>query len=43
MARRLMGPTSIVGVSCSNMNEAQKAVAGGASYIGIGAVFATQT
>ena len=42
-ARRLLGPDAIIGVSASNISEAVKAVGGGASYLGIGTVYATLT
>lgn len=40
-ARSLLGPDAIIGVSAGNVAEAQEAVAGGADYIGIGAVYPT--
>lgn len=42
-ARKLMGPDAVIGVSCNTIDEAQKAAAGGASYLGIGTLFATST
>ncbi len=42
-ARRLLGGGSIVGVSTHSIDEARRAVAEGADYIGAGAVFATRT
>lgn len=41
--RRLVGPTAIVGVSASNVEEAIKAERDGADYIGAGAVFPSGT
>eukprot|EP01025_Chloroclados_australasicus_P004395 TRINITY_DN11076_c0_g1_i1.p1 TRINITY_DN11076_c0_g1~~TRINITY_DN11076_c0_g1_i1.p1 ORF type:complete len:274 (+),score=32.46 TRINITY_DN11076_c0_g1_i1:3-824(+) len=41
--RRLVGPDAIVGVSCKTLEQAKAAVAAGASYLGCGACFATQT
>jgi hydroxymethylpyrimidine kinase / phosphomethylpyrimidine kinase / thiamine-phosphate diphosphorylase len=41
-ARRLVGPNRLVGVSVSTVAEAE-AVAPFASYLGVGAIFATQT
>ena len=41
--RRLAGPGFIVGVSAHNVAEARQAVADGASYLGVGAAFATST
>jgi len=42
-ARRLMGPGKIIGVSCQNLDQARKARAQGADYIGFGSVFQTKT
>ncbi|KAI8888537.1 TMP-TENI-domain-containing protein [Backusella circina FSU 941] len=42
-ARRLLGPKKIIGVSCNNEEEAAIAIAGGADYLGIGAVWFTST
>ncbi|MCJ1311741.1 hypothetical protein MMC25_005414 [Agyrium rufum] len=42
-ARTLLGPDSIIGVSCSTVNEAMAAVIGEATYVGIGTIFATKT
>lgn len=43
IARKLMGPDAIIGVSASNRAEAQQAIDDGADYIGLGALFATRT
>lgn len=43
VARRLLGPESIVGATCRNAEDARRAEAEGASYIGLGPVFATST
>jgi thiamine-phosphate diphosphorylase len=43
VARRLLGPHRIVGLSCGDVEEARQAAARGADYIGAGAVFATTT
>ena len=43
MARKLLGPTKVIGVSAGNIQQAQDAAKGGADYIGIGAVYGTQT
>lgn len=43
VARELLGPSRIIGVSTHSPAQAQKAVAGGADYIGVGPIFATQT
>jgi thiamine-phosphate pyrophosphorylase len=42
-ARRLLGPTSIVGVSVANGPEAHLATSQGASYVSAGPMFATST
>ncbi|PTM58143.1 thiamine phosphate synthase [Desmospora activa] len=41
--RRLMGTEAIVGVSCENESEADKAIQAGADYIGVGALFSTRS
>lgn len=43
LARRLLGPRKLIGVSASTLDEARAAAAGGADYLGVGAVFATGT
>ncbi|MDR0316763.1 MAG: thiamine phosphate synthase [Treponema sp.] len=40
---RIIGPDKIVGVSVSNLAEAQFAASQGADYLGVGAMFATGT
>lgn len=40
-ARAIAGPGLVVGVSCSSAREASRAVRDGASYLGLGAMFAT--
>lgn len=42
-ARRLLGPGKIIGVSAHNVEEALAAEAGGADYLGCGAVFGSGT
>ena len=42
-ARKLLGPDAIIGVTASNLSEAIVAAGGGASYLGIGTVYATPT
>ncbi len=42
-ARRLIGPGKILGVSAENAAEARAAMAEGADYLGVGAVFPTGT
>lgn len=43
IARKLLGPDKIIGVSAHTIEEALKAQAGGADYIGVGAIFNTST
>lgn len=43
VARRLLPKDSIIGISCNNVNHVKMAVEDGADYIGIGAVWGTQT
>ncbi|MCL2193603.1 MAG: thiamine phosphate synthase [Treponema sp.] len=43
MARRIIGHDKIVGVSASNLAEALAAAEMGADYLGVGAMFATDT
>ncbi|KAL1408541.1 thiamine biosynthetic bifunctional enzyme [Vanrija albida] len=40
-ARELVGPDAVIGVSVSNADEARAAVAEGADYVGVGAVWDT--
>lgn len=42
-ARKVMGENKIIGVSAGNVTEAKTAVSGGADYLGVGAVFHTDT
>lgn len=42
-ARKVLGPNFLIGSSCGTREEAEKAVAEGADYLGVGAVFGTQT
>lgn len=41
LARKLMGTTKIVGASADSLDKAHSAIAAGADYVGVGAVFAT--
>ncbi len=41
--RRIVGADSVIGVSAHTVEEARKAEAGGADYLGVGAVFNTST
>jgi thiamine-phosphate pyrophosphorylase len=43
VARKLIGKNKILGISASNYDEAIKAYKDGADYLGIGAMFATDT
>ncbi len=42
-ARRIVGPSKIIGVSTHNFSQAQEAVMNGASYIGVGPVYSSTT
>lgn len=41
--RKIVGPSRIIGVSTHSPEQAHKAVADGADYIGVGPIYATQT
>ena len=41
--RKLLGEDKIIGVSAHNMEEAKKAYEDGTDYLGVGAIFSTQT
>ena len=43
LARRMMGPNALIGVSCQTLAHARRAVEEGADYIGLGSVFKTLT
>jgi thiamine-phosphate pyrophosphorylase len=43
VARRLIGPDMILGVSAKTVEQAQRAVEDGADYLGVGAVYGTAT
>ena len=43
VVRSIVGPDKIIGVSTATVEEARKAFADGADYIGVGAMFATGT
>lgn len=43
IARNLVGPDKILGVSTSNIDEAIEAQSQGADYLGVGAIFSTKT
>ena len=42
-AREILGTDAIIGVTANNLSEAVEAASGGASYLGIGTVYATPT
>jgi len=42
-ARAILGPEAIIGITAPSINEAQKALEGGADYIGFGPVFPTRS
>ncbi|KIM45460.1 hypothetical protein M413DRAFT_66738 [Hebeloma cylindrosporum] len=42
-ARKLLPPGAIIGVSCNNVDQVREAIRNGVDYIGIGAVWGTQT
>ena len=42
-ARKMLGPNKIIGISTHTVEEAMKAEQGGADYVVVGSVFATQT
>jgi thiamine-phosphate pyrophosphorylase len=42
-ARRLLGPDRILGVTTHSLEQARRAAAAGADYVGIGPVFPTET
>lgn len=42
-AREVLGKDKIIGVSAHNLEEARKAYENGADYLGVGAIFATDT
>ncbi|MDU1772807.1 MAG: thiamine phosphate synthase [Dialister micraerophilus] len=43
IARKIIAQNKILGISASNLTEAKKAYEDGADYLGVGAMFATQT
>lgn len=43
IARRIMGTEKLIGISTRNIEEATKAEINGADYIGVGAIFETDT
>ncbi|MCG9887188.1 MAG: thiamine phosphate synthase [Cyanobacteria bacterium] len=43
VARQLLGPAKIIGCSTTNPDEMQRAIDGGADYIGVGPVYETPT
>ncbi|KAH9994971.1 thiamine biosynthetic bifunctional enzyme [Russula compacta] len=43
VARKLLPPSAIIGISCTTPEHARKAVEQGADYVGLGAVYVTRT
>jgi thiamine-phosphate pyrophosphorylase len=43
LARKLLGPDRILGVSAGNLEEAHVAITNGADYLGVGPIYATKT
>jgi thiamine-phosphate pyrophosphorylase len=43
VARRLLGPSAVVGGTCRDISDIRAAVSDGATYVGVGPVFATST
>ena len=43
IARKILGPNAIIGITANNLSEAVIAASGGADYLGIGTVYATPT
>lgn len=43
VGRKLLGPNKIIGVSAKSVQSAQEAAKQGADYIGVGAIYPTQT
>lgn len=43
LARQILGPDKIIGISAGNVAEALAAQEGGADYLGVGAIYATPT
>jgi thiamine-phosphate diphosphorylase/hydroxyethylthiazole kinase len=42
-AKKLLPKDAIIGITAATIDEAQKAIAAGADYLGIGTMFATPT
>lgn len=43
LARQILGPDKVIGISAGNVAEALAAQQGGADYLGVGAIYATPT
>jgi thiamine-phosphate pyrophosphorylase len=43
LARKLLGPDRLLGISAGNLQEAHVAVASGADYLGVGPIYTTNT
>ena len=43
VARKILGEDKIIGISAATLEETKKAQADGADYLGVGAMYATNT
>lgn len=43
VARKILGPEKIIGISVSNIQEAKTAEEGGADYLGVGSIYPTES
>jgi thiamine-phosphate pyrophosphorylase len=43
VARKILGPEKIIGISASNIMEAKAAETGGADYLGVGSIYRTES
>ncbi len=43
VARKILGPEKIIGISASNVQEARVAERGGADYLGVGSIYITES
>lgn len=43
VARKILGPEKIIGISASNVQEARLAERGGADYLGVGSIYVTES
>ena len=42
-ARRILGPYALIGISTHNLDQLRQAILDGASYLGVGPTFPSQT